>query len=154
MTAGAYFNLKNAMHALCGARILRELTGLIDKDKSKWAQEFKSFLISLYETPFEARVKRRSKPERRYDEIMALALADEPPPYALPGKRGRMKRTKGINLAEPLAREKNAMLAFSFHSEVPFTNNLVERDLRPTKVKQRVSNCFRTTKDAEISARI
>ena len=41
------------------------------------------------------------------------------------------------------------------HSEdALLTNNLAERDVRPAKVKQKVSNCFRTFKDAEIYARI
>ena len=41
------------------------------------------------------------------------------------------------------------------HSEnALLTNNLVERDVRPAKVKQKVSNCFQTFKGAEIYARI
>ena len=78
----------------------------------------------------------------------------EPPPRKTPGKKGRYKRTKGRNLVERLIREKEAMLAFAFNEEVPFTNNLAERDLRPAKVKLKVSNCFRTFEGAEIYARI
>jgi hypothetical protein len=71
-----------------------------------------------------------------------------------PGKRGRHKRTKGRNLVERLIREQNAVLSFAFNEGVPFTNNLAERDIRPTKVKQKISNCFRTFTGAEIYARI
>ena len=46
------------------------------------------------------------------------------------------------------------MLAFAFNKEVPFTNNLAERDIRPAKVKQKISNCFRAFTGAEIYARI
>jgi len=70
------------------------------------------------------------------------------------GRKGRYKRTRGRNLVERLIREKNAVLAFAFNKEVPFTNNLAERDIRPAKVKQKISNCFRTFKGAEIYARI
>jgi len=60
------------------------------------------------------------------------------------GRKGRYKRTQGRNLVERLIREKDAVLAFAFNKEVPFTNNLAERDIRPAKVKQKISNCFRT----------
>jgi len=46
------------------------------------------------------------------------------------------------------------VLAFAFNKHVPFTNNLAERDIRPAKVKQKISNCFRTTNGADIYARI
>jgi len=53
-------------HAICGAHILRELQGLIEAGQSKWAKDFKVFLMSIYEMPFEERVKRRNQVEARY----------------------------------------------------------------------------------------
>ena len=37
---------------------------------------------------------------------------------------------------------------------MPFTNNQAERDLRPAKVKQKVSGCFRTDLGARVYARL
>ncbi len=104
--------------------------------------------------PFEERVKRRQHIEARYTLMCGIGERAEPPPRKTPGKRGRYKRTKGRNLVERLIREQNAVLAFAFNEGVPFTNNLAERDIRPIKVKQKVSNCFRTFTGAEIYARI
>jgi len=140
----SYFNLKNLKHAICGAHILRELQGLIEGGETKWAKVFKSFLLSVYMMPFEERVKRRNHIESRYDRICGFGEKKEPPPVKTAGRKGRYKRTRGRNLVERLIREKDAVLAFAFNKEVPFTNNLAERDIRPAKVKQKISNCFRT----------
>lgn len=86
--------------------------------------------------------------------ICNIGEKSEPPPKKTPGEKGRYKRTKGRNLVERLIREKEAVLAFAFNEGVPFTNNLAERDIRPIKVKMKISNCFRTFKGAEIYARI
>ena len=149
-----YFRFNNMKHAICGAHILRELEGLIENGQSKWAKVFHVFLMHVYEMPFEERVKRRDHIEDRFSLICSLGEKAEPPPRKTPGKKGRYKRTKGRNLVERLIREKEAVLAFAFNREVPFTNNLAERDIRPAKVKQKVSNCFRTLSGAEIYARI
>jgi len=151
---GSYFNFKELHHALCGAHILRELEGLIENEKSKWTRVFKSFLMHVFEMPLEERVKRRQQIESRYTLVCGMGEKAEPPPSKTPGKKGRYKRTKGRNLVERLIREKEAVLAFAFYEEVPFTNNLAERDLRPAKVKLKVSNCFRSFEGAEIYARI
>jgi len=151
---GSYFNLEKLKHAICGAHILRELEGLIETRKTKWAKVFKSFLLSVYKMPFEERVKRRKHIESRYDRICEIGEKAESPPVKTTGRKGRYKRTRGRNLVERLIRKKDAVLAFAFNKEVPFTNNLAERDIRPAKVKQKISNCFRTFKGAEIYARI
>ncbi len=150
----SYFSFDNMKHAICGAHILRELEGLAESGQSKWAKVFKTFLMSVYMMPFEERVKRRQHIEARYTLICGIGERAEPPPGKTPGKRGRHKRTKGRNLVERLIREQNAVLSFAFNEGVPFTNNLAERDIRPTKVKQKISNCFRTFTGAEIYARI
>ncbi len=120
----SYFKYHTMHHAICGAHILRELEGLIENQGSKWARVFKTFLEHVYEMPWEERVRREVHIEDRFSRICALGEKAEPPPSNTPGKKGRYKRTKGRNLVERLIREKEAVLAFAFNKEVPFTNNL------------------------------
>jgi transposase len=53
-----------------------------------------------------------------------------------------------------LQQHEDAVLAFALTEGIPFTNNLAERDLRPAKVKQKVSGCFRKVLGAEVYARL
>jgi transposase len=151
---GSYFKFDMLKHALCCAHILRELEALIENGQSKWAKAFKSFLMRVYLMPFEERVKRRQYIESRYAAICKMGIKSEPVPIKTKGQKGRCKRTKGRNLVERLQKEQQAVLAFAFNEEVPFTNNLAERDIRPVKVKQKISNGFRSFEGAEFYARI
>lgn len=150
----SYFSFTGLKHAICGAHILRELQGLIESGESKWAKTFKTFFMDVYLKSFSQRVNQMKKIKSRYMQICTIGERQEPPPYKTKGKKGRYKRTKGRNLVERLIREMDAVLAFAFNEEVPFTNNLAERDIRPVKIKMKVSNCFRTFNGAEIYARI
>jgi transposase len=89
----------------------------------------------------------------RYDEVLKEADEEEPQPERS-NQRGRLKRTKGRNLFERLKREKESVLLFSKIPEVPFTNNLAERDLRQVKVKQKVCGGFRAESGTESYSRI
>jgi transposase len=148
----SYFNLVHLKHAVCGAHLLRELQALIEI-QSQWATLFKAFLLEIYNTTFEERLEKRVEIEQKYDTLLQYAQKEEPEPIRTKPK-GKYKRTKGRNLLERLQKLKPAVLAFAFNAEVPFTNNQAERDIRPIKVKQKISGCFRTFKGAEYYARI
>ena len=55
---------------------------------------------------------------------------------------GKPKRSKGRNLFKRLQRCEDGVLGFAFEANTPFTNHQTERDLRPAKVKQKVSSGF------------
>ncbi|MFZ1523363.1 MAG: transposase, partial [Saprospiraceae bacterium] len=65
-------------------------------------------------------------------------------------------RSKGLNLLERLEKHKESVLAYAFDPIIPFTNNLAERDLRPSKIKikMKVSNTFRSIEGANHHARL
>jgi transposase len=150
-----YFNFAGCEHAVCGAHLLREFTGLVEAG-SKWAQQFHAFLLDLYERSDKGKatipVNQQAAVLRKYQKLLRQADKEEPAPTQK--ARGKPKKTKGRNLFDRLIKHQAAVLAFAFHTEVPFTNNQAERDIRPTKTKMKVSGCFRTQYGAEIYARI
>jgi transposase len=148
----SYFKFEHLKHGICGAHILRELQAQIET-KSQWAFQFKSFLLETFHTDLQVRITNRINIEERFDQIIRIGQLEEPQPQKT-GKKGKLKRTKGRNLLERLEKYKVEVLAFAFNVQVPFTNNLAERDLRPVKVKQKVSGCFRTFDGASYYARI
>jgi transposase len=144
-----YFNFGDARHVLCGAHVLRELAAL-EENGSLWAQEMREFLLDLYQMP--RPLLAHEQVRQHYHIILAQAECEEPPPQ--PGKRGKPKQSPGRNLLNRLRQHEDGVLAFALDPGVPFTNNQAERDLRPAKVKQKVSGCFRTQAGARRYARL
>lgn len=152
----AYFKLSRCKHALCGAHIIRELTAL-EEQGSIWAYWFRTYLLALLaftrqnDGVLSPALQIQSK--TTFAILWRTANKLEPFPQKT-GKRGRPKATKGRNLLNRLGLHQEALLAFAFQVEVPFTNNQAERDLRPIKSKLKVAGCFRTLSGAERHARI
>jgi transposase len=141
-----YFSFKLAQHVLCGAHLLRELASL----NSLWAEQRHEFLLDLYKMP--RPVVAVEEGHKHYGIILSQAELEEPPPKL--GKRGKPKQSPGRNLLNRLRKPEPGVLAFALEAGVPFTNNQAERDLRPAKVKPKVSGCFRTGLGARIYARL
>jgi transposase len=77
------------------------------------------------------------------------------PTPAQAGSRGRIAKSDAHNLWERFKQHEDAVLLFAKVPHVPFTNNRAERDLRMSKVKQKVSGCFRKREEyAEAYCRI
>lgn len=154
----SYFTVGKGHHALCGAHLLRELTALIEQG-SGWAKAMHSYLMEAYKASRHGPLLVPDQlPWRHcYEQLCEQADQEERPPlvfFKADGSTSRAKRSKGRNLLDRLILHQEAVLAFAFKPGVPFTNNQAERDLRPVKVKQRVSGCFRTESGAGVYARI
>ena len=159
---GPYFTIEGVQHALCNAHHLRELQALIVIEKEPWATDMKAFLLeakALADSRTDDRILDTNVMHellQRYDEILAKAVAfheAQPPVQAISkaGKRrGRPKRRTGHNLALRLQKRKTEVIRFLVETNVPFTNNEAERDLRMGKVRQKVSGCFRAMSGAEV----
>lgn len=146
----SYFQFDEATHVLCGAHLLRELYSLWEKQEAPWAGKMHTLLLELYHTP--PPIEEHGRIRQRYRAILDEADRYEPP--SIKATNGQLKSSKGRNLMNRLRQHEDGVLAFAFSSNIPFTNNQAERDLRPVKVKQKVSGCFRTRRGANIYARL
>jgi len=161
----AYFKYK-CKHALCNAHHIRDLSFIHEADKQNWAKDLIDHLINIKATvdlrkPIDSKLDLAEIKdfEERYDQIIERAKLENPPPitYNSEGqikKRGKKKKTKALNLLERLDKYRREALAFMHDFEVPFDNNLAERDQRMVKVQQKISGNFRSWEGARIFCRI
>jgi transposase len=149
----SYFLFEGCQHFLCNAHILRELERLKESG-SVWGELMQRLIYRMYEASQKGQeeLKHRSRWEQLYNKICDLGDLEEPPPKK--GKRGREKNSFGRNLLNRLRKYRDGILEYAFNPKIPFTNNQAERDLRNVKVKQKISNSFRTQEGAKIYARI
>lgn len=156
----SYLTYGHCSHGLCGSHLLRELTFIVDSNQYRWAANLKRLLQQTCAQVAGREDKCLSEAEyrnlqKRYRNLLTRGEKELPAiPPRKPGQRGRIAKSDAHNLWERLKRHEQAVLLFAKRPEVPFTNNRAERDLRMTKVKQKVSGCFRTVAYAQAYCRI
>lgn len=158
-----YYTLSGVRHALCNAHHLRELKALVEIEKEDWARRMQCLLrrachaVNLaQEQAVPLKPALIALIERRYDAIVAAGLTfhESQPALAKTRPRGRPPRRVGHNLLLRLSTRKQDVLRFLTDPAVPFTNNLVERDGRMMKLRQKISGGFRSVEGAQDFATI
>ncbi len=156
----SYLTYNHCDHSLCGSHLLRELTCAIESNDYQWAKNMKALLRGICKIVSKRKNKRLTKKEyaalqKRYRNIMTRGENELPAIPAKPsGKRGPIAKSDAHNLWERLKEYESSVLLFAKKSDVSFTNNRAERDLRMAKVKQKVSGCFRSEIYAKAYCRI
>jgi len=156
----SYLAYDHCDHGLCGSHLLRELSFIVEANGYAWAANMKRLLQQTCRLVAKRKRKKLTQNEyknlqKRYRNILTRGEKELPPiPPRQNGKRGRVAKSDAHNLWERLKQHETAVLLFAKLSHVAFTNNRAERDLRMSKVKQKVSGCFRVTKYAEAYCRI
>jgi transposase len=146
---GGYAHLTDALHAWCGAHLLRDLKDLCDFEAGRqdWAQDLAALLIEARDAARDARRDRKTALDpqvldsliSRYRELAAAGLAAD-----------LYRRTATARDARRVARRflnfEDMILRFATRPDLDiFTNNEAERTIRPVKVQQRSSGgCWRT----------
>ena len=143
-------------HGECNQHHLRHLQYLYENLKCDWAGEMLMLLIRIKKhvdlTKLFTEGKKGAKSleqedieiyEKKYREILGNACIT-------------MEKTpiESQRMIKRLSKYEQETLLFMYDFNVPFTNNLSERDLRMPKAKQKISGGFRTEEGANAFARI
>lgn len=159
---GTYFLYENCKHGLCNAHHLRELTWFVEEENATWAGSLKKILLDAKQQVEQAQLNGKKELaeekittiEKHYQTIIDEGIKGIPIPKIQIKKRGKPKKPKQLNFLERFVKHKDSVLAFIRDFNVPFDNNLAERDIRMVKVKQKVSGTFRSLNGAKYFARI
>jgi len=156
----SYFAYYECNHGLCGSHLTRELTYIIESNNYAWAVNMKNLLLETCKKVSKRKRKSLNKKEyanlqKRYRNIINCGEKELPviPPKPN-GKKGKIAKSDAHNLLERLKEHETAVLLFARDPDVAFTNNRAERDLRMSKVKQKISGCFRKELYAKAYCRI
>lgn len=149
------------MHVICNAHLIRELTAVAENLNQTWPSQMKELLLSIKKRVEKSCSRETSLDEptlrlfeKEYNKLVRQGLHLNPIRDKKNLKRGRPKQTKATNLLIRLKEYGSSILAFMYNFEIPFTNNLAERDLRMVKVKQKISGTFRSREGASFFCRI
>jgi transposase-like protein len=157
-----YLQYTQARHGVCNSHLLRELTFVVEQYRQPWATELHDLLLNIKHTVETAKAQGRTalfKPQEQvfqseYDRLVRQGLEINPTPPRVEGRRGRVKQSPPKNLLDRLRDHPEKVLAFMYDFNVPFDNNLAERDIRMAKVKQKVSGGFRSSEGANVFCQV
>jgi transposase len=166
----AYFAYTNCDHGLCNSHHIRELSYFAKEENIAWANVMLNHLVLVKRVVDRAKAKgeKTLKPqlinrlESRYDEIIKAGNYScgqrkrrcATIPSSPPSKRGRKKQEPIKNLLDRLQDYRSEVLISMRDFSVPWDNNLGERDIRMTKVKEKISGGYRSQMGAKIFCRI
>lgn len=150
----SYFGYKQSKHILCNAHLLRDLQGIFEQTGEKWAENMKKLLCDAKQLKEQQEGKLSLwdllEIEQAYEAILQDGSSCHPSQLEKSTSQKRSKQSPSQNLWNRFVRNKDAILGFLTHADIPFDNNEAERDIRMAKVKQKVSGTFRTKEGARI----
>lgn len=126
--------------------MLRYLTANYENTNNKWCKDMKNFLVSLNNMKKRKIVKGINhitkqdfkKYSMRFDEIVESGIEEN---KKVKSKYYKQEEKK---LLDRLKKYKSNHLLFIENFEIPFDNNLSERELRHVKSKQKISGYFKS----------
>ncbi len=137
-----YGHLVTAVHAWCGAHLLRDLRGVHDADPAGqlWATALADCLLDAHHAAQNA----RAAGQATLDEPTLARIRAHYRGAVAKGLSDNSSATEGLarhalTLARRFDEQQQMILRFATDLTVSFTNNQAERDVRPVKIQQRTS---------------
>lgn len=155
----SYFQYNQCNHALCNAHLLRDLKYIHEELGYNWAEDMIQLLLEAKRISERKRgptARQVNEISHRYTRIIAwgLRVCTREGGHVRKNQRGPSKQSKPKNLLDDMKKHKEAILAFLTNPDIPFDNNASERDIRMSKVKTKVSGCFRSVAGGQAFAAI
>jgi len=143
-------------NAECNVHLIRYLKANSDNTHNDWSDDMIEFLLALKRSKETAvgfglsgfEQADIEKYRKRYDEIIKAGFE------VLKTTQSRFYQKEEKKLLNRLKKYRDNHLLFALNFDVPFDNNLSERDLRMVKTKGKVSGCFRSLGGARYFANL
>ena len=158
-----YYKFENCTHSECNSHNLRYLKDMVENYHQDWANEMAGLLIEIHRRVEDSKAGGSNKmPDaeirtwyERYHNIIERGIAEDTvkSPQVL-NKKGKPMKSKPLQLLLKLQQYDIETLAFMYDFDIPFSNNLAERDIRMQKLRQKISGCFRGKNGADVFCRI
>jgi transposase len=140
-------------HSICNAHLQRELKYLNEELGITWAGSLRSILCQANEYKTnnnEVSLAYYQEVKEKIAHIIEEPLKIEESAFmteaAIFKKRGKKKKSKALLYLQLFRDRLDEILRFLSDPKVPFDNNQAERDIRPVKLKQKISGSFRSIK--------
>jgi hypothetical protein len=156
----SYLGFEDCLHTFCKSHLLRELVFLFEQHHQAWAKDLHDLFLEMLQSVRALKARDAPSTQRQYrhwqKQYRSILRAGRKANPLTPQQRDRKRRkqSKAQNLLDRLEGYEEAILAFLWALELPFTNNEAERAFRMMKVRVKISGCFRTLDGARRHARI
>ena len=145
-------------HSECNAHILRYLKSALENEKRIWAKDMIGLLVEANNKIKELKANSIfcfsdicvQEYYDKYDEIIKNGENE----FKADLKIKKNYNGEDMKLLRRMKEYKTEHLRFMSDFNVPFDNNLAERDLRMIKAKSKISGCFRSDEGGEVFANI
>ena len=155
-----YYTFDKCTHAECNAHNIRNLKDAYENYNHAWAKDMAGLLIEIKDhvevlksaSHDNMGTDEINRYQIKYKSIIAKGKVDNP--ISVSEKTGNPAKNAADRLLSRLEKYDIETLSYMYDFNIPFDNNLAERDIRMTKLRQKISGCFRGEESPKTFCRI